>query len=95
MTIRILLCSLDFFPKNDEPRKPTGHHGESPMHGRRAEGVSNASERSVPQPTTPSTPHHPARHDGRLLSPSQPRKAVVAHRFSLVYPPPPPSRCGG
>ena len=83
MTIRIRLCSLDFFPTKIERPIPTNDHGESPMHGRRAEGVSDASEHSVPQPTTPSTPHHPARHDGRILSPSQPRKAVVAHRSPL------------
>ena len=48
MTIRILLCSLDFLSTKVERPNPTGDHGESPMHGHQAEGVWDASERYVP-----------------------------------------------
>ena len=92
MTIRILLC---FFFTKVERLNPTGDHGESPMHSCQVEGIEDASKCSVAQPTTLSTEQHPARHDDRLLLPSQQLEAIVDCRLSLVYPPPLPSRYGG
>ena len=61
MPIRILSYSFYVSPKKVERANPTDDHGKSPMHVRRAEGVEDASESSVPQPTKPyCPPPHPA-----------------------------------
>ena len=62
MTARILLCSLYFFSTKVERLKSNDDHGESPVYGCRVEGFEDASERFIPQTTTPSTAQHPAQH---------------------------------
>ena len=52
---------------NVEHLMPIDDHGGSPMHGRRTEGVWDASERSIPQPAPTFTAQYPAQRPGRLL----------------------------